>query len=76
MAVKVAVNTGVTTTARAKTLIQLESPSDHKIMHMQLELRHGVIARVAKAMMPNIQWSCRCGLGGTSRGNHSRSYRS
>jgi hypothetical protein len=76
MAVKVEVNTGVATTARAKTLIQLEGPSDHKIMHMQLELRHGVIARVAKAMMPNIQRSRRSGLGGASRGDHSRSHKS
>ena len=76
MAVEVATNTGVTTTARSKTLIQLELPSDHKIMHMQVELRHGVIVRTTQMMTPNIQQSRRSGLGGASRGDHSRSHKS
>ena len=76
MAVEVATNTGVTTTARPKALIRLELPSDHKIPHMRLELRHGVIARVTKATMPNIQQSRRGGLGGASRGDHSRRHKS
>ena len=77
MAVEVATNTGVTTTASPKTLIQLELSSDHKnlIMHMQLELRHGVIVRMTQAMLPNIQQSCRSGLGGASSGDHSRGYK-
>ena len=76
MVVEVATDTGVTTTARSKTLIWLELPSDHKIMHMQLELRHGIITRMTQAAMPNIQWSRRSGFGGANRGNHSRSHKS
>ena len=73
---EVATNTGVTATARPKAFIRLELPSDHKIPHMGLELRHGVITRVTQAAMPNIQRSSRGGLGGAGRGNHSRRHKS
>jgi hypothetical protein len=59
MAVEVATNTGVTATPRTLAFVRLELPSDHKIPHMRPELRHGVVTRVTKAAMPDIQRSSR-----------------
>ena len=75
MMVEVAMDTGVTATSWPKSLVQLEQPSDYEVTHMQLELGQGVIMRMTQTMMPNIQRSCRGGLGGACRGDHSRSHK-